>query len=40
VFADEAVDILQAQGYQVRRMQEGYPDWQLAGLPIETSLLA
>lgn len=35
VFADEAVDILVAQGYQARRLQEGYPEWSLAGLPIE-----
>jgi DNA-binding transcriptional ArsR family regulator/rhodanese-related sulfurtransferase len=37
VFADEAVEILQAHGYPVRRMREGYPDWQLEGLPIEGS---
>jgi DNA-binding transcriptional ArsR family regulator len=35
VFADEAVELLTAQGYQVRRMQLGYPDWVLAQLPIE-----
>jgi ArsR family transcriptional regulator len=35
VLADEAVDLLLAQGYQVRRLQEGYPEWSLAGLPIE-----
>lgn len=35
VFADEAVELLTAQGYQVRRMQSGYPDWVLAQLPIE-----
>jgi rhodanese-related sulfurtransferase/DNA-binding transcriptional ArsR family regulator len=37
VFADEAIEILQAQGYRVRRLEKGYPDWQLAGLPTETS---
>jgi len=37
IFADEAVEILKSEGYQVRRMQEGYPDWLLAGLPTETS---
>jgi len=36
VFADEAVELLTAHGYQVRRMQQGYPDWQLAHLPTET----
>ncbi len=35
VFADEAVEVLVANGYQVRRMYEGYPDWQLANLPTE-----
>ena len=36
VFADEAVEILNADGYQARRMHEGYPDWKLANLPTET----
>lgn len=36
VFADEAVELLTTQGYQARRMQQGYPDWQLAQLPTET----
>jgi rhodanese-related sulfurtransferase/DNA-binding transcriptional ArsR family regulator len=35
VFADEAVAVLKAAGYQVYRMQEGYPDWELENLPIE-----
>lgn len=35
VFADEAVTVLKAAGYQVYRMQEGYPDWELENLPIE-----
>ncbi len=39
VFADEAVEILTNNGYQARRMQEGYPDWRLADLPIETTSL-
>lgn len=37
VFADEAVELLTAHGYQVRRMQQGYPDWRLAQLPIEAT---
>ena len=37
VFADEAVEILAAHGYKARRLVEGYPDWRLAGLPIQTS---
>lgn len=36
VFADEAVELLAARGYQARRMQQGYPDWKLADLPTET----
>lgn len=36
VFADEAVELLTARGYRVRRMQQGYPDWKLADLPTET----
>ncbi len=36
VFADETVELLAAQGYHVRRLQEGYPDWKLANLPVET----
>ncbi len=35
VFADEAVDLLAARGYHVRRLHEGYPDWKLANLPTE-----
>jgi DNA-binding transcriptional ArsR family regulator/rhodanese-related sulfurtransferase len=36
VFADEAVALLIAQGYRARRMQQGYPDWQLENLPTDT----
>lgn len=35
VFADEAVELLAVRGYPARRMQQGYPDWQLAQLPTE-----
>jgi rhodanese-related sulfurtransferase/DNA-binding transcriptional ArsR family regulator len=35
VFADEAAELLAAKGYSVRQLREGYPDWELAGLPIE-----
>lgn len=35
VFADEAVDLLSARGYQARRYVHGFPEWQLAGLPVE-----
>jgi len=36
VFADEALEILTSQGYKARRLIQGYPDWQIAGLPIQT----
>lgn len=35
VFADEAVELLTTQGYKARRLNEGYPDWQLADYPTE-----
>lgn len=37
VFADDAVALLTEHGYRARRMQQGYPDWQIAQLPTETS---
>jgi rhodanese-related sulfurtransferase len=36
VFADEAVDILTANGYRARRFSEGFPDWKHAGLPVQS----
>lgn len=35
VYADEAVELLAARGYRARRFTHGFPDWQVAGLPIE-----
>jgi rhodanese-related sulfurtransferase len=35
VFADEAVALLRARGYQARRLTEGLSDWRALGLPIE-----
>jgi rhodanese-related sulfurtransferase len=37
VFSDEAAQILQARGFQVRRFEAGFPEWRAAGLPIATS---
>lgn len=34
VFADEAVAVLHAHGYQARRLEEGVPDWHQRGLPL------
>lgn len=35
VFADEAVELLAAHGYRAQRFTHGFPDWQVAGLPVE-----
>jgi rhodanese-related sulfurtransferase len=37
VFADEAVMILTKAGYKAKRLEEGFPDWALLGLPIESN---
>lgn len=36
VYADQAVELLQAQGRRARRLLEGFPEWRAAGLPVET----
>ena len=35
VYADEAALLLQQHGFQVRRLEEGFPEWRAAGLPVE-----
>ncbi|MBT1689797.1 ArsR/SmtB family transcription factor [Dawidia soli] len=35
VFADEAVALLVKAGYKAKRLEEGFPDWHLMGLPVE-----
>jgi rhodanese-related sulfurtransferase len=35
LFADEAVEILRRRGFQARRLADGLPDWEVAGLPVE-----
>ena len=37
VYADDAVRLLHARGIEARRLDVGYPEWQRAGLPIETA---
>lgn len=37
VLAYEAVARLREKGFKARRMEDGYPEWKLAGLPIEAS---
>ena len=36
ILAFEAVDWLRGHGFQSRRLEDGYPEWQIAGLPVET----
>lgn len=35
VLAYEAVDRLRKRGFQARRLQDGFPEWKGAGLPVE-----
>jgi ArsR family transcriptional regulator len=35
VLSFEAVAALRARGYLIRRLEDGYPEWKAAGLPIE-----
>jgi rhodanese-related sulfurtransferase len=35
VLSFEAVAALRARGYPVRRLEDGYPEWKAAGLPVE-----
>ena len=35
VFAPEALSILRSNGFAARRLEEGFPEWRLAGLPVE-----
>ena len=34
VFADEALTVLRANGYQARRLEQGLPEWRALGLPV------
>jgi rhodanese-related sulfurtransferase/DNA-binding transcriptional ArsR family regulator len=36
VFADEAVALLRTNGYSAHRLEQGLPDWQALGLPVES----
>lgn len=35
VLSFEAVALLRRQGYRVRRLEDGFPEWKAAGLPVE-----
>jgi ArsR family transcriptional regulator len=37
VLSYEAVAMLRARGFKVRRLQDGMPEWRAAGLPVEVS---
>lgn len=34
VFAPRAVEELRGRGFRARRLEEGFPEWRLAGLPV------
>jgi rhodanese-related sulfurtransferase len=34
VFSDEAAQLLRTHGFEVRRFEEGFPEWRGAGLPV------
>ena len=38
VLSYEAVAVLRARGFKVRRLEDGLPEWRAAGLPIETGM--
>lgn len=35
VLAPEALSLLRANGFRARRLEDGFPEWRLAGLPVE-----
>lgn len=37
VFADDAVELLSRNGFDAKRLDEGFPEWSLAKLPVEYS---
>jgi ArsR family transcriptional regulator len=40
VLSYEAVAALRARGFKIRRLEDGYPEWRAAGLPVEEKLPA
>ena len=40
VLSFEAVAALRPRGYVVRRLEDGYPEWKAAGLPVEQATAA
>lgn len=37
VFADDAVELLRDKGYNAKRLDEGFPEWMLDELPVEST---
>jgi rhodanese-related sulfurtransferase/DNA-binding transcriptional ArsR family regulator len=37
VYADQAVEMLKASGREAQRLQDGFPEWKAAGLPVEVT---
>jgi ArsR family transcriptional regulator len=35
VLSFQVVEALRANGFKVRRLADGYPEWKAAGLPVE-----
>jgi hypothetical protein len=40
VFADEALTVLRSKGYKAYRLEVGFPDWAMQGLPTSSSARA
>jgi len=40
VFADQAVEILRGAGYHALRLEGGFPDWLVKGMPVERTAIA
>jgi rhodanese-related sulfurtransferase/DNA-binding transcriptional ArsR family regulator len=40
VFADDAVRLLRRRGRRARRLEDGFPEWQRASLPVEAATAA
>jgi rhodanese-related sulfurtransferase len=40
VLSFEAVALLRRRGYRVRRLKDGFPEWKVAGLPVEGAGIA
>ena len=38
VYADHAVEVLRASGRRARRLLDGFPEWQMAGFPVERGI--